>query len=64
MDKERHTQIARKGGLSVSKNREHMATIGRKGGLKTQQKLRDKKEAEYLDALEHNNHANAITNPI
>jgi general stress protein YciG len=32
MDPEQQRAIARKGGLTVSRNREHMAQIGRKGG--------------------------------
>lgn len=32
MDRERQREIARKGGVTVSRNREHMAEIGRKGG--------------------------------
>jgi uncharacterized protein len=32
MDPERQREIARKGGATVSQNREHMAQIGRKGG--------------------------------
>jgi general stress protein YciG len=32
MDPERQREIARKGGATVSQNREHMAEIGRKGG--------------------------------
>lgn len=32
LPKEQHKEIARKGGLSLSANKEHMAAIGRKGG--------------------------------
>lgn len=32
MDKEQQREIARKGGLVISQNRQHMATIGAKGG--------------------------------
>lgn len=32
MDPERQREIARKGGATVSRNRAHMAEIGRKGG--------------------------------
>lgn len=32
MDPNKRREIARKGGLSVSRNKEHMASIGRKGG--------------------------------
>jgi len=32
MDPVRQREIARKGGATVSQNREHMAEIGRKGG--------------------------------
>jgi len=32
MDPEKHRKIASKGGKAVSKDREHMAEIGRKGG--------------------------------
>ncbi len=32
MDREQQRSIARKGGLAVSQNRQHMAEIGRKGG--------------------------------
>jgi uncharacterized protein len=32
MDPEKQREIARKGGATVSQNREHMAEIGRKGG--------------------------------
>jgi uncharacterized protein len=32
MDPERQREIARKGGATVSQNREHMAQIGRRGG--------------------------------
>lgn len=34
-DKERHIEICRKGGLSVSRNREYMQEIGRRGGEKS-----------------------------
>lgn len=32
MNKEKHIEIASKGGKKISANREHMAEIGRKGG--------------------------------
>ena len=32
ISKEKRTEIARLGGLAVSKNKEHMSKIGRKGG--------------------------------
>jgi hypothetical protein len=32
MDPEKQREISRKGGESVSQNREHMSQIGRKGG--------------------------------
>jgi uncharacterized protein len=32
LDPETRSEISRKGGQAVSKNREHMAEIGRKGG--------------------------------
>lgn len=32
MDRELQREIARKGGVAVSQNRQHMAEIGRKGG--------------------------------
>ena len=32
MDQATRKEVARKGGLAVSRNREHMAEIGRKGG--------------------------------
>lgn len=32
---EKRKEIARKGGLAVSRNREYMATIGRKGGIRS-----------------------------
>jgi general stress protein YciG len=32
MDQETRQEVARKGGLAVSKNRQHMSEIGRKGG--------------------------------
>jgi hypothetical protein len=32
MDPEQQKVIARSGGIAVSRNREHMAIIGRKGG--------------------------------
>ena len=32
LDPEKQKEIARKGGLAVSQNREYMAEIGRKGG--------------------------------
>ncbi len=32
MDEKKQREIARKGGETVSRNREHMAEIGRKGG--------------------------------
>jgi general stress protein YciG len=34
MDPERRRRIAKKGGETVSRNRAHMAEIGRKGGSK------------------------------
>lgn len=33
MSKEQQVAIAKKGGKAVSKNKEHMAEIGRKGGI-------------------------------
>ncbi len=33
MDENKQREIARKGGETVSKNRAHMAQIGRKGGM-------------------------------
>ena len=33
MDENKQRQIAKKGGETVSRNREHMAQIGRKGGM-------------------------------
>ncbi|HCM41518.1 MAG: hypothetical protein A2070_10180 [Bdellovibrionales bacterium GWC1_52_8] len=33
MDEGTRREVARKGGLAVSRNREHMSQIGRKGGL-------------------------------
>ena len=41
MTKEQVSEIARKGGLAVSQNREYMATIGRKGGEKSKKKKDD-----------------------
>jgi general stress protein YciG len=35
MTPEERKQIARKGGLAVSANREHMTEIGRRGGQKS-----------------------------
>lgn len=43
---EQQRAIARKGGLSVSENRTHMAEIGRKGGQKTWDNWRKKKAEE------------------
>ena len=33
MDEQKQREIAKKGGETVSRNREHMAQIGRKGGM-------------------------------
>lgn len=33
MDEQKQREIARKGGETVSRNRDHMAQIGRKGGM-------------------------------
>jgi general stress protein YciG len=33
MDRDEVIKIARKGGQTISQNREHMSTIGRKGGM-------------------------------
>lgn len=33
MDENKQREIARKGGETVSRNRDHMAQIGRKGGM-------------------------------
>jgi len=33
MDEQKQREIARKGGETVSRNRQHMAQIGRKGGM-------------------------------
>lgn len=35
MPEEKQREIARRGGIAVSQNREHMAKIGRKGGIKS-----------------------------
>lgn len=42
MSEEKQKEIARLGGLAVSRNREHMAAIGRKGGVTTQALKREK----------------------
>jgi general stress protein YciG len=42
MDQYQQKEIARKGGLTVSKNRAHMAEIGRKGGLKSVEARKNK----------------------
>jgi hypothetical protein len=34
MDPDKQRELARKGGLTVSDDREHMSAMGRKGGLK------------------------------
>lgn len=39
MDDKTKKEIARKGGLAVSQNREHMAKIGSKGGKSTSQNV-------------------------
>ncbi len=42
-DKEKQIEIARKGGLKVSQNKDFMATIGRIGGIKSVEARRKKK---------------------
>jgi general stress protein YciG len=42
MDRDEVIKIARKGGQTISQNREHMSTIGRKGGM-AKRKKRTKK---------------------
>lgn len=37
-DKQKLLEICRKGGLSVSRNREYMREIGRRGGIKSKRK--------------------------
>ena len=44
MDKEKQREIARKGGLTLSRNRQHMAEIGSKGGEKSGESRRKRKE--------------------
>jgi general stress protein YciG len=45
-DKGRHKEIARQGGLKLSANREHMAEIGRKGGIKSGEARAKKREQQ------------------
>jgi general stress protein YciG len=47
MDPEKQREIARKGGLSVSRNHEFMAMIGRKGG-KVSGKVRQTVQVESV----------------
>lgn len=47
MDKELQKAIARKGGLAVSRNREHMANIGRMGGEKSGESRGQRKEQSH-----------------
>lgn len=42
MNPDLQKEIARKGGLALSRNREHMAAIGRKGGEASQTKRKNK----------------------
>lgn len=46
MTKEKHKEIASKGGKKVSSNSEHMAEIGRKGGEASGQLRRQKRNDE------------------
>jgi general stress protein YciG len=45
-------EAGRKGGYSVSKNREHMARIGREGGKARSRAQREKREREKVLAAE------------
>lgn len=47
MDKELQRAIAKKGGLAVSRNREHMSNIGRMGGEKSGEKRGQRKEQSH-----------------
>ena len=47
MDADKQKAIARKGGLTLSQNREYMRTIGRIGGTVTQEKLREKNKSKF-----------------
>jgi uncharacterized protein len=53
MDREQQRAIARKGGLAVSQNRQHMAEIGRKGG-ESSGESRGKKSAANTAAQQEN----------
>ncbi len=57
MTKEQRAEIARKGGLAISQNREHMAHIGSKGGKATRQQKQipdlDTPIASLLPDYEH-----------
>lgn len=48
MSKEEHIVVARKGGLAISQNREHMAEIGRKGGKAKRKKKEEDKPNTIL----------------
>lgn len=58
MDPEQQRAIARKGGEAVSRNREHMAQIGRKGGessgQKRSQNKNQNKSGENQNASDNN----------
>ncbi len=45
-----YSELGRKGGQAVSKNREHMAQIGRKGGQHSHQGGRTKAEEPALES--------------
>jgi general stress protein YciG len=58
MDREQQRAIARKGGLAVSQNRQHMAEIGRKGG-ESSGESRGKKNAEPATTTETQQNENS-----
>jgi uncharacterized protein len=57
MDREQQRAIARKGGLAVSQNRQHMAEIGRKGG-ESSGESRGKKNAVPAEPQQLNENEN------
>jgi general stress protein YciG len=44
------SNMGRRGGEKTAQDREHMREIGRRGGLKAQQRLAEKKQQRLLDS--------------
>lgn len=52
MDPAKQKEIAARGGKSVSRDREHMAAIGKKGGAQRARNVWERKDQEITDEAE------------